>query len=75
MKRPIDAYREGYNKGRADNFAGNLSEAVFGLLRDDPGGYYSAGYRDGAAGKPFRPPRNIGTGTHSSSRGRSSFWR
>jgi hypothetical protein len=26
-----------------------------GMLRDDPGGYFAAGYRDGAAGKTFNP--------------------
>ncbi len=55
MRRPTDAYREGYEKGRADNLAGHVSEAIFGMMRDDPGGYYAAGYSDGAAGKPFNP--------------------
>lgn len=57
MAKPVDAYREGYQKGKADNFAGNMGEAFFGLLRDDPGGHFSAGYYDGVRGKPFRPPK------------------
>jgi hypothetical protein len=27
-----------------------------GMLRDDPGGHFAAGYHDGAAGKKFSPP-------------------
>ena len=56
MKPPNDAYREGFEKGRADNLAGNISEAIFGIMKDDPGGHYAAGYRDGAAGNRFNPP-------------------
>lgn len=56
MKKPAEAYREGYEKGRADNIAGHLSEAMLGLMRDDPGGHRAAGYRDGAGGKAFRLP-------------------
>ena len=57
MRDPIDAYREGYEKGRKDNMAENLSQAIFGMLRDDPGGHFVAGYHDGVARKPFKPPR------------------
>jgi hypothetical protein len=56
MPQPVDAYRKGYEQGRRDNLGGNVSEAVFGLLRDDPRGYFAAGYRDGAGGKEFNPP-------------------
>jgi hypothetical protein len=56
MRAAGDVYREGYEQGRQDNFAGNVGEAMLGMLRDDPGGYYAAGYRDGAAGKKFNPP-------------------
>ncbi len=56
MKQPSDAYREGYEKGKAGNLAGHVSEAIFSLMKDDPGGYYAAGYRDGAAGKKFHVP-------------------
>jgi uncharacterized protein YecT (DUF1311 family) len=56
MPRPIDAYREGYENGRKDNLAGHVSEAMFGMLRDDPGGHYATGYHDGAARKKFNPP-------------------
>jgi uncharacterized protein YecT (DUF1311 family) len=56
MRSPTDAYREGYQKGRTDNLAGHVGQAVFGLLTDDPGGYFQAGYHDGAAGKKFSLP-------------------
>jgi uncharacterized protein YecT (DUF1311 family) len=56
VRRPADAYREGYERGRRDNLADNVGQAVFGLFRDDPGGHFQAGYHDGAAGKKFRPP-------------------
>ncbi len=56
MKTPIDAYREGYEKGTQDKIAGRLAEATMGMLRDDPGGFYSAGYSDGSAGKEFKLP-------------------
>jgi uncharacterized protein YecT (DUF1311 family) len=48
-----DAYREGYEKGRTDNLGGRLAEVTMGVLRDDPGGYYDAGYYDGAGGRKF----------------------
>ncbi len=51
-----DAYTAGFEKGKADGIAGNLGEAVAGLLRDDPGGYFAVGYHDGAAGDTFSPP-------------------
>jgi hypothetical protein len=56
MRKPTDAYREGYEKGRRDKIADNLGEALLGLLRDDPGGHFAAGYRDGVAGRKFSPP-------------------
>lgn len=56
MARPIDAYREGYEKGREDNLAGHVAEAMMGMMRDDPGGHFAAGYHDGAAGNSFNPP-------------------
>ncbi|HEY6253714.1 MAG TPA: ankyrin repeat domain-containing protein [Candidatus Angelobacter sp.] len=56
MPNALDLYRRGYEKGRADNLADNVGEAVFGLLRDDPSGSFAAGYRDGAAGRKFCPP-------------------
>lgn len=33
MRQPGDVYREGYEKGRNDNLAGNVSEAVFSIFR------------------------------------------
>lgn len=57
MPKPYDAYRDGYNKGRKASLGTGLAEATLGMLRDDPGGYYAAGYRDGVAGKKFEPPR------------------
>jgi hypothetical protein len=56
MADPIDAYREGYEKGREDTLGGRLAEITMGMLRDDPGGHFAAGYRDGAAGNSFNPP-------------------
>ncbi len=56
MSKALDAYREGYEKGTADTMAGNLGEAIMGLLRDDPSGYFAVGYHDGAAGDSFNPP-------------------
>jgi hypothetical protein len=48
-----EAYRTGYEKGRSDNFGGSLAEITMGMLFDDPGGYYAAGYYDGAGGRKF----------------------
>jgi hypothetical protein len=56
---PIEAYKRGYEQGRKDNLAGNVAQAVMGLLQDDPGGYHAAGYRDGAARRGFSPPPAI----------------
>jgi len=56
MPSPIDAYRAGYEKGRKEGLVGNTAEAIFGMMKDDPGGHYGAGYRDGAAGTKFNPP-------------------
>lgn len=56
MPRPTDAYREGYERGRKDSLGGRLAEVTMGMLRDDPGGHFGAGYHDGAAGKKFTPP-------------------
>jgi hypothetical protein len=56
MPSPFDAYRAGYNKGRKDNAGGVLAEITLGMLRDDPGGHFAAGYRDGSGGKKFSPP-------------------
>ena len=56
MPRPIDAYREGYERGSHDTAGGRLGEITMGVLRDDPGGHFVAGYRDGAAGNNFNPP-------------------
>jgi Tfp pilus assembly protein PilF len=56
MATPDEAYSEGYKKGRKEGLASNTAEAVFGMMKDDPGGHYGAGYRDGAAGTEFRPP-------------------
>lgn len=56
MATPDQAYSEGYVKGRKEGIAGNTAEAIFGMLHDDPGGHYTAGYHDGAAGKEFKPP-------------------
>lgn len=56
MPRPNDAYREGYEKGKSADAGGALAALTMGMLRDDPGGHFAAGYRDGAAGKPFQTP-------------------
>jgi hypothetical protein len=56
MATPDEAYSEGYEKGRKEGLAGNTAEAVFGMMKDDPGGHYGAGYRDGASGKEFKTP-------------------
>lgn len=62
MPEPKDAYREGYAKGKASTAGGALAEMTMGMLRDDPGGYFAAGYRDGAAGKQFNPGDDIRKG-------------
>ena len=54
MPAPDEAYRAGHDKGRHDNLADAVADAFFGMLRDDPGGYYSAGYCDGAQGRSFK---------------------
>ena len=54
MPEPSEAYHAGYEKGRHDNLAGATGEVIFQMLRDDPGGYYAAGYIDGAGGRPFK---------------------
>lgn len=59
MRRPIDAYREGYEKARQDDLGGVASEVLLGILRDDPGRYFERGYHDGRAGKPFSPPVEV----------------
>jgi hypothetical protein len=56
MATPDEAYGKGYEKGRKEGLAGNTAEAIFGMMKDDPGGHHAAGYRDGAAGKEFKPP-------------------
>jgi len=56
MPTPDETYREGYKNGSKDNLAGHAAEALFGLMKDDPGGHYAAGYRDGAAGSEFKLP-------------------
>lgn len=56
MPTPVEAYRQGYEKGRGDSAGGRLAEMTMGMLRDDPGGHFQKGYGDGAAGKPFSPP-------------------
>lgn len=53
MPEPSEAYREGYEKGRTDNLGGRLAEITMGMMRDDPGGYFAAGYYDGAGGRKF----------------------
>ena len=59
MPAPIDAYREGYERGRKNSLGDRLAEVTMGMLRDDPGGHFGAGYRDGAAGKKFNPPSDL----------------
>ena len=56
MPTPIEAYREGYERGRSDSAGGRLAEVTMGMLRDDPGGHFQKGYSDGAAAKPFNAP-------------------
>src|SRR5580658_8065193 len=56
MPTPIEAYRQGYERGRSDSLGGRLAEVTMGMLRDDPGGHFQKGYGDGAAGRPFRSP-------------------
>jgi hypothetical protein len=56
MPTPIEAYRQGFEKGRSDSAGGRLAEMAMGMLHDDPGGHFQKGYSDGAAGKPFNPP-------------------
>jgi hypothetical protein len=56
MGKAVEAYTEGFAKGQKDGIAGNLKEAVVGLLRDDPTGYFVVGYQDGGAGDIFNPP-------------------
>jgi len=56
MGKAVDAYMEGFEKGKSDGIAGNLKEAVVGILRDDPTGYFAVGYQDGGAGDIFNPP-------------------
>ncbi len=51
--KPDDAYREGYDRGRNDSLGGRLAEITMGMLRADPGGYFAAGYYDGAGGRKF----------------------
>jgi len=60
MGKALDGYRAGYEKGKADTMAENLGEAVRGLVRDDPGGFFAVGYHDGAAGDSFNPPSEEG---------------
>lgn len=59
MRRPADAYREGYEKARQDDFGGVTGEVLLGMMRDDPGRYFERGYHDGRAGKPFSPPVEV----------------
>src|ERR1051325_7292259 len=56
MATPLERYRQGYQKARADNLAGNVAQAFMGMLQDDPGGSYAAGYKDGSGRKKFSPP-------------------
>lgn len=56
MPTPIEAYRQGHEKGRSDTAGGRLAETTMGMLRDDPSGHFQNGYSDGAAAKPFSPP-------------------
>jgi hypothetical protein len=70
----IDAYREVYEKGKANNLTDHVGEAIFGLLRDDPGGHFAAGYRDGAAGKRFRPPADGKDAKDPNRSKKTSFW-
>jgi hypothetical protein len=56
MPTPIEAYRQGYERGRNDSAGGRLAEMTMGMLRDDPGAHFQKGYSGGAAGKAFDPP-------------------
>ncbi len=56
MGQPIDVYREGYEQGKKHTVGGALAKAAIRTLRDDPDGYFAAGYHDGAAGKNSSPP-------------------
>jgi hypothetical protein len=56
MSREFDTYADGYANGKKDTLGGMLAQVTMGMLRDDPGGFYTAGYRDGSAGKKFSPP-------------------
>ena len=58
MATPLDAYRDGYERGQKDGPGGALAEITMGMLRDDPGGHFAAGYNDGTAGRKFSPPSN-----------------
>ena len=60
MGQPIEAYRAGYEKGQKDTVGGVLAEITMGMLRDDPGGHFAAGYYDGRGGKKFSPPQAEG---------------
>ena len=72
MPRPSEVYRDGYEKGQKDNIAGNLGEVMTGILRDDPGGHFAAGYRDGGAGKKLSPPSDTTPKPHSTQRKEST---
>ena len=56
MPSPLESYRLGYEKAKTDRLVGIAAEMTIGMLRDDPGGHFAAGYRDGAAGSRFDPP-------------------
>jgi hypothetical protein len=60
MGQPIDAYRAGYEQGQKDTAGGVLAELTMGMLREDPGGYFAAGYHDARSGKKFSPLYNEG---------------
>jgi hypothetical protein len=54
MPEPSEAYKEGYAKGEKADAGGFLASITTDMLRDDPGGYYAAGYADGAAGREYK---------------------
>lgn len=56
MPAPKDAYSAGYAEGKNSTAGGAFAEMTMGMLRDDPGGHFAAGYRDAAAGKEFKLP-------------------
>jgi len=56
MPEPTEAYRAGYEKGKKDSLGGRMAEVTMGVMRDDPGGYFAAGYSDAAAGRKFQLP-------------------